>query len=684
MDSTALVAFIFEAPFHAQTVELLGSWDNFATPYRMQMDTRKGALHWTGCFSFNDIVFDGDLYKLSSKRNGGLRMGGTYWYYYRIDGDVEYHDPRKPATTSCPLLPGQSVNLLEIPFDSTFANVKPGAPINKISYHSAFTLDPNAKFLLPKPVPETPRSLSPSPARRQAKSARLAVSAEDLRAQTRVHLPPSPVSPPDSSGFLRSAPAGKAIASRPSTSRGADARKTKSASGSPSLSFKSAFALFKGERPSNGDLKSSGSSERGRSRRRRLSRRHSAKELEIGRPVLISRTDEGRYCIPLSSPEQHDQNDVPQFEPQQPAPGLSSNVAFGMSPLKSNPVDADKDILETLGQQHCWGDECISPCTSNAPQRSSDDMTRYPYLSDPMSTSSRAPSPFRNPFASVWEEEEDFGLDIREIEPSPPLRSRFSAWTIDSEDLEDDGPEPGPQGRDGKATAEAGADAEDDEISSPTFSGFTESTASWARTPCHEDADRDVFEYPFDQVSDVVEWYGADGADGEEDQRRHEDSMSMLPAHATATTTAAITSISAASTTTLTATTTTTGSANTAAPSTTRAPPPKPLQLDLQPPPHPYHFAHLDLRSPPSGGAGPDVRRKTACFGISPASSPAATQEEFPAEVSGRRGQGSGVGSVGGVEMGLAKGMGIEVDVRQPPAVEMLVSEFGYLGEAVM
>src|SRR5436190_23967549 len=66
----------------ARAVELLGSWDNFAEPYRMERDDRKGEGHWTGCHSFKDIICDGDLSELPSpKRSGGLKQGGTYWYY---------------------------------------------------------------------------------------------------------------------------------------------------------------------------------------------------------------------------------------------------------------------------------------------------------------------------------------------------------------------------------------------------------------------------------------------------------------------------------------------------------------------------------------------------------------------------------------------------------------------------
>jgi len=48
----------------------------------MERDDRKGEGHWTGCHSFKDIICDGDLSELPSpKRSGGLKQGGTYWYY---------------------------------------------------------------------------------------------------------------------------------------------------------------------------------------------------------------------------------------------------------------------------------------------------------------------------------------------------------------------------------------------------------------------------------------------------------------------------------------------------------------------------------------------------------------------------------------------------------------------------
>ncbi|KAK5726772.1 hypothetical protein LTR15_002661 [Elasticomyces elasticus] len=113
MDPETLVTFWFKAPEHVHRVELLGSWDNFTVPYQMHFD-RRTARH-TGCFHFDNIVFDGDKPDWSKPRSGGLKQGGVYWYYFRLDFDVETYDDDKPHTAGCPLMPGQVMNMLEVP-----------------------------------------------------------------------------------------------------------------------------------------------------------------------------------------------------------------------------------------------------------------------------------------------------------------------------------------------------------------------------------------------------------------------------------------------------------------------------------------------------------------------------------------------------------------------------------------
>lgn len=84
-----------------QSVQLIGSWDNFSQSYPMQRDVRRGRGQWRGCYSFRDIVCDDASVSASAtcvgtgastsfgspsgsclnKRHGGLQMGHTYYYY---------------------------------------------------------------------------------------------------------------------------------------------------------------------------------------------------------------------------------------------------------------------------------------------------------------------------------------------------------------------------------------------------------------------------------------------------------------------------------------------------------------------------------------------------------------------------------------------------------------------------
>lgn len=45
----------------------------------MERDSRRDRGQWRGCYSFKDITCDGDTSTV--KRNGGLKMGQTYYYY---------------------------------------------------------------------------------------------------------------------------------------------------------------------------------------------------------------------------------------------------------------------------------------------------------------------------------------------------------------------------------------------------------------------------------------------------------------------------------------------------------------------------------------------------------------------------------------------------------------------------
>lgn len=149
MASTTLITFMLQVPTTAFSVEILGSWDNFTKPYQLKRDRKTGPGQWRGCHTFENITCDGDTLHSSTSRDGGLKMGGTYWYYYVIDGDIDYHDPAEPSTSLCPLLPGQMVNVLNVPVQGKviFGGSR---NVSSSSLDSAvFTLDPKDKYLPP-------------------------------------------------------------------------------------------------------------------------------------------------------------------------------------------------------------------------------------------------------------------------------------------------------------------------------------------------------------------------------------------------------------------------------------------------------------------------------------------------------------------------------------------------------
>ncbi|KAA6406595.1 MAG: hypothetical protein FRX48_09650 [Lasallia pustulata] len=150
MDSTTLVTFLLQAPLSTSSVNLLGSWDNFSKAYPMQKDSRIGRGHWRGCHSFQNIICDGDSLSTTGSRDGGLMMGGKYWYYYRLDDDLEYHNPAEPFTTFCPFLPGQEVNVLDVPIEwkSPEEHSRSRSPSSAASH--VCTLDPQDRYVKPR------------------------------------------------------------------------------------------------------------------------------------------------------------------------------------------------------------------------------------------------------------------------------------------------------------------------------------------------------------------------------------------------------------------------------------------------------------------------------------------------------------------------------------------------------
>ncbi|KAF1942920.1 hypothetical protein EJ02DRAFT_154709 [Clathrospora elynae] len=300
MDNTALHTFLFHCPTALRTVVLLGSWDNFARPYSLELDARGGRNLWKGCFTFSDIICDGDLNRLSPKRDGLLKMGGTYWYYYKVDEDEECHNPSEESTTFCPLLPGQRLNVLDIP--------REGHGRSNSDTSAAFTRNPKDRYITP--VPPAPLRCLPSP--------RIGAGPE-----SHVMPLPSPWTPrsatyPPSDSFLS-----------PNVIRHA-----RSASVSPYMPSTPIFPDFK-------VLKDKLASKRSASRNRSGSK---ARELDISSPVLVS-GGEDLNLIPLSEYR-------PSIESIRNTPATTTPLSRTVpiirkefSPLGSHPVDPDNDSL---------------------------------------------------------------------------------------------------------------------------------------------------------------------------------------------------------------------------------------------------------------------------------------------------------------------------------------------------
>ena len=138
-------------------------------PYAMERDIRRDRGQWRGCHSFKDIICDGDDGH-STSRDGGLKMGQTYYYYvsvadfpvsskcsangacqYELDGSTEAHDPALPTTNECPYLPGQTVNTLWVPLEQS--SRKRSASLNSMRATDLKTLNPRDKFTSPRPAP---------------------------------------------------------------------------------------------------------------------------------------------------------------------------------------------------------------------------------------------------------------------------------------------------------------------------------------------------------------------------------------------------------------------------------------------------------------------------------------------------------------------------------------------------
>ncbi|KAI1376700.1 hypothetical protein F4677DRAFT_445021 [Hypoxylon crocopeplum] len=120
----------------------------------MERDARRDRSQWRGCHTFNNIVCDGDQAG-NPKRSGGLKMGQTYYYYYELDGSTETYDSSMPTTNTCPYLPGQTVNTLEVPLDHPLSRIR-SASMNSLRTADFKTMEPKDRFMTPRPAPPVP------------------------------------------------------------------------------------------------------------------------------------------------------------------------------------------------------------------------------------------------------------------------------------------------------------------------------------------------------------------------------------------------------------------------------------------------------------------------------------------------------------------------------------------------
>lgn len=74
-----------------------------------------------------------------------------------MDDEIEFHNSAEPSTTACPMLPGQLVNILEVPVALSGARER-NASIGSTS-SDLRTLNPADKYLNPRPVPALPKMM---------------------------------------------------------------------------------------------------------------------------------------------------------------------------------------------------------------------------------------------------------------------------------------------------------------------------------------------------------------------------------------------------------------------------------------------------------------------------------------------------------------------------------------------
>lgn len=114
MSSSTSNIFTLFGPSHIQTVQLLGSWDNYSHRYNMA-PSQSNPGTWE--------------LKLKFPETGSSSLK-RYWYYYILDGYFESHDPNK-STIQEPTR-GITMNILDLVRRSPFCASWPEPDFNRV------------------------------------------------------------------------------------------------------------------------------------------------------------------------------------------------------------------------------------------------------------------------------------------------------------------------------------------------------------------------------------------------------------------------------------------------------------------------------------------------------------------------------------------------------------------------
>lgn len=231
---------------------------------------------------------------------------------YQLDNLIEFHNSAEPSTTSCPLLPGQLVNVLNVPFHLSNGRSRNDSVSSTSS--ELRTMNPEDKFLNPRPVPAPPKlaRLNTSPTLTQQPNASDSSTWSGSPWSSRSLSSSRGASPSSSTPALRMF--------RLPRKASVDGRSRSISPPNKQTGLRAAFRQFTSPRPTSPE----GGIHRGRSDQL-------TGELEISEPLLLTRTSSGRVSKPSSKPSSQnasrEQSPAPGFE-HQPLPIHTSQLAL--------------------------------------------------------------------------------------------------------------------------------------------------------------------------------------------------------------------------------------------------------------------------------------------------------------------------------------------------------------------